>query len=82
MATFRDLLRAAKQTVNSISTEAASRLVASGYTNQEAADRLGVSVKTVEGYRSRVMRKLDAPNRATLVRIALQTGLLALTTLD
>jgi DNA-binding NarL/FixJ family response regulator len=58
------------------------KLVASGYTNQEAADRLGVSVKTVEGYRSRVMRKLDAPNRATLVRVALQTGLLALTNLD
>lgn len=58
------------------------KLVASGYTNQEAADRLGVSVKTVEGYRSRVMRKLDAPNRATLVRVALETGLLALTNLD
>ena len=58
------------------------KLVASGYTNQEAADRLGVSVKTVEGYRSRVMRKLDAPNRATLVRVALQTGLLAVSNLD
>jgi sulfur-carrier protein adenylyltransferase/sulfurtransferase len=32
MATFRDLLRAAKATVNSISTEAAAERIASGYT--------------------------------------------------
>ena len=58
------------------------KLVASGYTNQEAADRLGVSVKTVEGYRSRVMRKLEAQNRAALVRVALETGLLAVSNLE
>jgi DNA-binding NarL/FixJ family response regulator len=58
------------------------KLVASGYTNQEAADRLGVSVKTVEGYRSRVMRKLEATNRARLVRVALETGLLDASNLD
>lgn len=52
------------------------RHVASGYTNQETADKLGLSVKTVEGYRSRMSRKIGARGRADLVRYALQSGLL------
>ncbi len=53
------------------------RLIASGYTNQEAAQRFGISVKTVEGYRARVMRKLGVRGRAGLVRVALACGLLS-----
>lgn len=52
------------------------KFVAAGYTNQEAADQLGLSVKTVEGYRSRLMQKLDAGSRVELVRWALRLGLL------
>jgi DNA-binding NarL/FixJ family response regulator len=51
-------------------------LVAAGHTNQEAADRLALSVKTVEGYRARIMRKINARNRAELVKYALEAGLL------
>lgn len=51
-------------------------LLAEGHTNQEAADRLGVSVKTVETYRSRLGDKLGLRNRAALFRFALETGLL------
>jgi DNA-binding NarL/FixJ family response regulator len=40
------------------------------------ADRLGLSVKTVETYKSRLMTKLDLTSRAALVRYALQRGLL------
>lgn len=52
------------------------RLVALGYTNQQAADMLYLSIKTVETYRARLMTKLNLPNRAALVRYALQQGLL------
>lgn len=53
------------------------RLVAQGHTNQEVADRLHLSVKTIETYRSRLMEKLGFKSRADLVRYALSTGLLA-----
>lgn len=52
------------------------RLVALGYTNQQIADQLFLSVKTVETYRERVMSKLDLQSRAALVRYALRRGLL------
>ncbi|MCX7706936.1 MAG: response regulator transcription factor [Anaerolineae bacterium] len=47
---------------------------ARGHTNQEIADRLGLSVKTVETYRARAMEKLGVANRAALVRYALAKG--------
>ena len=50
-------------------------LVAQGYTNQKIADRLGLSVKTVETYRSRLVEKLGLRSRADLVRYALDSGL-------
>jgi DNA-binding NarL/FixJ family response regulator len=52
------------------------KFIAEGHTNQETADQLGLSVKTVEGYRARVAQKLSARSRADLVRYALQVGLL------
>jgi two-component system response regulator NreC len=52
------------------------RLVALGHTNQEIADQLYLSVKTVETYRARVMDKLNLRSRSALVRYALKRGLL------
>lgn len=52
-------------------------LVAAGHTNQAAADELSLSVKTVETYRRRAMEKLGVSTRASLVRIALESGLMA-----
>ena len=52
------------------------RLIALGHTNLQVADRLGLSVKTVETYKSRLMTKLGLTGRAALVRYALQQGLL------
>jgi DNA-binding NarL/FixJ family response regulator len=51
-------------------------LVAQGYTNQQIADRIGLSVKTVETYRARLIEKLGLQSRAELVRYALDSGLL------
>lgn len=51
-------------------------LVAEGHTNQQIADRLYVSVKTIESYRARMMAKLGLRDRAELTRFALGTGLL------
>jgi two-component system, NarL family, response regulator NreC len=52
------------------------RLLVSGFTNLEAAERLGVSVKTVETHRANLYRKLGARSRADLVRYAAGAGLL------
>lgn len=52
------------------------QLVAHGYTNQQVATRLGLSVKTVETYRARVAEKIGLRSRADLVRYALDVGLL------
>lgn len=53
------------------------RQIALGYTNQQVADMLGLSVKTVETYKARVMEKLHLRTRAALVRYAVERGLLA-----
>lgn len=50
--------------------------VAKGYTNQRIADDRGLSVKTVESYRARLMKKLGLKERADLVRLAIEMGLL------
>ena len=53
------------------------RLLALGHTNQEIAEQLIVSVRTVESHRAHVMAKLRVTTRAGLVRAALDAGLLA-----
>lgn len=52
------------------------RLTAEGYSAQQAATQLALSVKTVETYRHRAMQKLGLTNRAELVQYALRAGLL------
>ena len=51
--------------------------VAKGYTNQQIADRIGLSVKTVESYRARSMQKLGLKDRADLMRLAVDAGLIS-----
>lgn len=51
-------------------------LLARGYTNRQISSQLGVGVKSVETYRSRLLRKLGLKHRADVVRYALATGLL------
>lgn len=51
-------------------------LVAEGLGNRESAERLGLSVRTVESHRQRLMKKLEARNAAELVKVALTAGLI------
>jgi len=45
--------------------------ITSGASNKEAGRQLGISSRTVEVHRSRIMDKLNARNAADLVRIVL-----------
>jgi two-component system, NarL family, response regulator NreC len=53
------------------------RRIAEGFTNAETAEELRLGIKSVETYRSRVMKKLGLASRAALVRYALAYGVLA-----
>ncbi len=48
--------------------------VVNGSPNKVIASRLGVTLKTVESHRARVMEKLDAGSVSQLVRICLELG--------
>lgn len=52
------------------------KLIAEGMTNRQAAEAIGVGVKSVETYRLRIRQKLGLSTRAELVRFALRAGLL------
>jgi DNA-binding NarL/FixJ family response regulator len=51
-------------------------LLALGYTNQEVAKKLFISVRTVETHRTHIMRKLRLDTRAELVMFALANGII------
>jgi two-component system response regulator NreC len=51
--------------------------IVDGRTNREIAERLTLSVKTVENHRTNLMAKLDAHDRGQLVRAAERLGLVA-----
>jgi two-component system response regulator NreC len=51
------------------------RLIALGHTNAEIAERLYISVRTVETHRAHIQQKLGVSSRAELVRSALSRGL-------
>ncbi len=53
------------------------KLVAAGHTNQEIADQLVLSIKTVQAHRANVMDKLGLHDITHLVRFALRYGLIA-----
>jgi len=52
------------------------RMVALGHTNTEIAERLFLSVRTVETHRAHIQQKLRIASRHELVRYALEHGLL------
>ncbi|PYM35769.1 MAG: DNA-binding response regulator [Candidatus Rokuibacteriota bacterium] len=51
------------------------RLVAEGKTTKEVAAILGISAKTAEAHRMRIMKKLETHNTASTVRYAIRQGL-------
>ena len=52
------------------------QLIAWGLTNAEIAERLFVSIRTVETHRAHIHQKLDVHTRAELVRLARGANLL------
>lgn len=52
------------------------RLLAQGHSNQQIADQIQVSVKTVETYRTRLREKLGLKGRDELYRFAVESGIL------
>lgn len=52
------------------------QLIAEGKTTKEVAVLLGLSTKTAESYRARIMEKLDIHQTAGLVRYAIRRGLI------
>jgi two-component system response regulator NreC len=53
-------------------------LIAQGRTNQEIAERLVISVKTVNRHRENIMAKLNLHSRVELVHYAIEKGLIEL----
>jgi len=53
-------------------------LIAEGYKNQEIADELYISEKTVRGTQMNLMRKWKAPNVSSVIDHALERGWISL----
>ena len=52
-------------------------LIADGYTNPEIAEKLVISIRTVETHRAAIHRKVQTVNRAELVAFAKKHGLVS-----
>jgi DNA-binding NarL/FixJ family response regulator len=52
------------------------QLIAEGKANKEAADQLGIGIKTVEKHREHLMQKLDIHDTAGLTRYAISAGII------
>lgn len=53
------------------------KLIAEGHTNQEVADKLFISLKTVQSHRTHVMEKLNLHDRTELVKYAIAEGIIS-----
>ncbi|MBI4186862.1 MAG: response regulator transcription factor [Chloroflexi bacterium] len=56
------------------------KLIAEGYTSQEIADRLTLSVATVQTHRAHIMAKLSLRSPAELIKYAIRRGFITLDT--
>ncbi len=67
-----------KSPLDSLSTRELQvlRQLASGQTNREIAEAYNISVKTVDTYRARLLKKLSLRNNAELSRFAMQNHLI------
>jgi two-component system nitrate/nitrite response regulator NarL len=54
-------------------------LIADGHSNKAVAQQLGLSVRTVESHRARILKRLGVRNAAGLTKFAIRHGLITLT---
>jgi DNA-binding NarL/FixJ family response regulator len=79
---LREAHSAIKDGGTDFTTELTSRerevavLLAEGKSNKQVAARLGISVRTAEAHRARIMRKLRVGSLAGLVKFAMKSGLI------
>lgn len=52
------------------------KLITEGYTNQQIADTLFISVRTADTHRKNMLAKLNLPNTAALVKFAIENKLI------
>ena len=52
------------------------QLIAEGYANKQIAEKLDISIKTVEKHREHLMHKLDIHDTAGLTRYAIEAGII------
>jgi DNA-binding NarL/FixJ family response regulator len=52
------------------------QLIWSGFKNKEIAQRLRISVKTVEAHRANMMKKIRVSNTAQHIKAAIQDGMI------
>lgn len=81
---FSQLSRRRQSRVNEVSGESIPlterekdvlKLIATEFTNQEIAEKLSISIRTVDTHRRNLLQKLQVKNTAGLVRYAFQIGL-------
>jgi ligand-binding sensor domain-containing protein/DNA-binding CsgD family transcriptional regulator len=53
------------------------QLIAEGYSTRDIGELLGVSMKTVQAHRANLMERLEIDDMASLVRLAVRTGLVS-----
>jgi DNA-binding NarL/FixJ family response regulator len=77
---LKDLLKDKKQVAGRLVLSRREKdvltLIVEEHTSQEIADKLFLSLRTVENYRINLLQKLHVKNTAGLVKVALQMGLL------
>lgn len=54
------------------------KLIASGFSNSQIAEKLFISVRTVDAHRNHIMQKLELNNTAELVKYAIKNDIIAL----
>ncbi len=52
------------------------KLFADSYTNQEIADKLFVSIRTVESHKNNIMRKINLKTTVDMVKFAIRNNLI------
>lgn len=50
-------------------------MIADELTNQQIADKLHISKRTVEGHRKNILKKLKLKNTAALIKFVVKNGL-------